>query len=324
MTRNRFRIQHGARIALALLVSSLATLSCSFIVNDTSTKQCSVDSDCPKLGGSFAKTVCQQNVCVSSDAIACSADVDCTAHGADFANYLCQQNVCVASDPFNCTMVPQTSPTVKLTFPIGFLVKPSGNQGTFTVVACARADLECANPVAGPATEDPTDPSAFISLDVPYGFQGYLQIKNDGVTVPAMEFLARPLQRDTQGWALTLATLSSINQLGIFVGTPIDPTLGLIISIMRDCNRAPQAGVQATITQDASDAGAGTTVPFIFANMFPNTKLMATTDEGAAGFANVPPGPIALSGINQMTGFQYQATPATSRAGWLSYVEVQP
>ncbi len=297
MTRNRFRIQQGARIALALAASSLASLSCSFIVNDTSTKQCSVDADCEKLGTAFAGTVCQKNLCVQSD-------------------------------PLSCRTIAQTSPTVKLTFTIGFAAKPTGDQGTFTVVACDRLDVLCTSPVSGPATEDPTDPTQNISLDVPYGFQGFLQIQNGTITVPSMEFLARPLQQDTAGWNLTIATPATVQALGFATGTKVDNTNdGLFIMVARDCNRTPLAGVQTTldISQGNIDAGASSSiVPFYLANMFPNKSLMATTDEGAAGFANVPPGSAVVGGTIQASGTQLQPTAAQSRAGWISYVEVQP
>ncbi len=298
MTRNRFRIQHGARLALALGVSSLATLSCSFIVNDTSTKQCSVDADCTKLGAAFANTICQQNLCV-------------------------------ASDPLSCRTIPQTNPTVKLTFTIGFAAKPTGSQGLFTVVACNPLDVNCDSPIAGPATEDPTDTSQSIELDVPYGFQGFLQITNDGVTVPSMEFLARPLQQDTAGWNLTIATPTTVALLGAATGTSVDiKNDGLFIMVARDCNRTPIAGVQTTInvTQgDNADAGVDSSiVAFYLDNTFPVKTLMATTAEGAAGFANVPPGSAVLNGTIQASGFQLQPTSAQSRAGWISYVEVQP
>jgi len=297
MTRNRFRIQRGARIALALALSTLLTLSCSLVVNDTSDKQCSIDSDCTKLGSAFANTVCQKNVCV-------------------------------AADPLSCRTIPQTNPKVKLTFTIGFAAKPAGNLGTFTVNACDRLDVDCSTPVAGPVTEDPSDANSSVELDVPYGFQGYLQVKNEGVTVPSMEFLARPLQQDTAGWNLTIATPTTVKLLGGATGTAVDITNdGLFIMVARDCNRTPLAGVQTTldISQGNIDAGASSSiVPFYLANMFPNKSLMATTEEGAAGFANVPPGSAILSGTIQDTGFQLQPTAAQSRAGWISYVEVQP
>jgi len=298
MTRNRFRILHGARVALALAVSSVATLSCSLVVNDTSDKQCSVDADCTKLGVAFANTVCQKNVCV-------------------------------ASDPYSCRAIPQTNPKVKLTFTIGFAAKPNGDQGIFKVLACDPLDVNCDSPVDGPVTEDPSDPSQSITLNVPYGFQGFLQVTNDGVTVPSLEFLARPLQQDTAGWNLTIATPTTVALLGASTGTSVDiKNHALFIMVARDCNRAPLAGVQAAIDVTQGDADAGTSsdsiVPFYLMNTFPSKSLTATTTEGAAGFANVPPGSALLHGMPVDGSYQLQPTSAQSRAGWISYVEVQP
>jgi hypothetical protein len=290
MTRHRFPL---ARVAI-VLVGLASVLACSVII-DTSATQCTVDSDCPKLGASFASSVCQKNVCVVPPVV----------------------------DPLDCKAVDAgTTPTVKLTFSIAYAAAPT-TPAPFTILACDRLDVTCASPVAGPVTANATDP---IELDVPPGFQGYLQITSDA-TVSAMEFLAKPIEVDTQGWNLTIATETTISELGLATGTTIDRTLGTIVMIARDCNRTPLAGVQASIdvTQgDATDSGPDTTVGFYFDNTFPTKSQTSTTSEGAAGFVNVPIGSAALAGKVVASGRMLSPTAAVSRAGWVSYVEVQP
>jgi hypothetical protein len=278
-----------------MAAAGLATLSCSLII-DTSTKQCSADADCQKLGAAFAGSVCQQNLCVTPD------------------------------NPLVCKSIDAgAAKTAKLTFTIGFAATPT-DPGIFTVLACNRLDVDCTSPVAGPVTEDPTDPTAQIELDVPIGFQGYLQIKNPS-TVDSMEFLARPIEEDTAGWNLTIADEATVINLGLATQTMIDRNLGTFIMIARDCNRAPLAGVQASIqvTQGTDmDAGPDTTVGFYLVNTFPSKSQMVTTDEGAAGFVNVPLGSASLTGTILASGVALSPTQAVSRAGWISYVEVQP
>lgn len=294
MTRTRFQIRHGARLALAALAGGGAVLSCSVII-DTSSKQCSVDADCAKLGGGFTGSVCQKNLCVVEDPLVCK------------------------------TPDAGTKTTVKLTFSIGFAAKPS-DPGMFTVLACDRLDVDCASPVAGPVELDPSDPMAQVELDVPVGFQGYLQVTNPS-TVPSMEFLARPLEEDTAGWNLTIATEATVAGLGLATQTKIDRTLGTFIVIARDCQRVPLAGVQTSIevTQGTdNDALPDNTVGFYLVNMFPSQAQTVTTSEGAAGFVNVPLGSAALSGVILDSGVALSPTSAVSRSGWISYVEIQP
>jgi hypothetical protein len=272
-----------------------ATLSCSVLI-DTSTKQCSADADCAKLGAAFAGSVCEKNLCVAPAP--------------------------VVQDPLVCVTPDAGAGTAKLSFTIAFAATPKDPQ-PFDIVACDRLDVTCESPVTDHVSANAGDS---VELNVPVGFQGYLQILNPSA-VSAMEFLARPIFEDTAGWNLTIATETTVQQLGLATGTQIDRTLGTVIMIARDCQRAPLAGVQASIavTQGSdTDAGPDKTVSFYFANMFPNKSLMATTTEGAAGFVNVPVGSAVLSGTIADSGFALSPTAAVSRAGWLSYVEVQP
>jgi hypothetical protein len=291
MTRKRFRITHGARVATLLTVLAGAALSCSVIIDSSST-QCSQTSDCAKLGAAFAGSVCQKNVCVAPDNPLICKSIDAGANS-----------------------------TVKLTFTIGFATAPT-DPGMFTVLACQRLDPDCSSPVAGPVVAAAGAP---VELDVPVGFQGYLQVTNPSA-VNSMEFLARPLEEDTAGWDLTIATEGTIAALGFATQSTIDRTLGTFIVIVRDCNRVPLAGVQTSlnVTQGDPDAGPDNTIGFYLVNTFPTKSQLETTDEGASGYANVPLGSATLSGTVVASGMSLSPTSAVSRSGWISYVEVQP
>jgi hypothetical protein len=294
LIRNRFRITHGARVATLLTVLAGAALSCSVIIDSSST-QCTQTSDCAKLGAAFAGSVCQKNVCVAPD------------------------------NPLVCKSIDGgANSTVKLTFHIGYATPPS-DLGMFTVLACGRYDVNCSSPVAGPVIEDPSDPNSKVELDVPVGFFGYLQVTNPSA-VNSMEFLARPLEQDTAGWDLTLATEATITGLGLATQSTIDRTLGTVIVIARDCNRVPLAGVQTSlvISQGDPDAGPDKTIGFYLVSMFPTKSQMETTADGASGYANVPIGSATVSGTIVATGMALAPTSAVSRSGWISYVEVQP
>ena len=251
---------------------------------DTTAKQCSSDTDCANLGDAFAGSVCTANVCVKPEALG----------------------------PAGCPRVdPSPNPTVTLSFSVSFAAAPPTNAQPFAILACKRLDTLCAAPV-GMAMATPGEQ---IGLVVPTGFQGFLQVTNpDPNTVSAMVFLGLPAQQDTRFWDLTIPQEIDVKLIGVATSTTIDRTLGTLVMIARDCDRNPLAGVVASNSTD----GTG----FYFLAMEPDKSLMATTDEGAAGFVNVSPGTSILSGTYD--GRPMSPTSVESRSAWLSYAEVFP
>ncbi|HEY5375393.1 MAG TPA: hypothetical protein VIK01_17050 [Polyangiaceae bacterium] len=275
------------RLRIALLALTASTLSCSVLI-DTTPKQCSSDTDCANLGDAFAGSVCTANVCVKPEALG----------------------------PAGCPRVDASpNPTVTLSFSVSFAAAPPTNAQPFAILACKRLDTPCAGPVGMAMAE----PGVQIGLDVPTGFQGFLQVTNPD-TVSAMVFLGLPAQQDTRFWDLTIPREGDVKLIGLATSTTIDRTLGTLVMIARDCDRTPLAGVVASNSTD----GTG----FYFSAMAPDKSLMATTDEGAAGFVNVSPGTSILSGTyngRPMSPTSVESRGATgSELGWVSYAEVFP
>jgi hypothetical protein len=272
------------RFGIAPLALIASTLSCSVLI-DTTAQQCSTDTDCANLGDAFAGSVCQANVCVKPEALA----------------------------PLGCPDIdPSSDPTVKLTFSVSFAGAPPPTQQPFMVEACKRLDTPCAGPVGGPIM---AAPGVQVELEVPTGFEGFLQVTNpDPDTLPAMVFLGQKAQQDTRFWDLTIPRKGDVTLIGLATNTDIDPSLSTLIMIARDCDRTPLAGVVAT------NSTGGT--PFYFSAMAPDRTLMATTEEGAAGFTNVPAGTAILGGTYK--GRPMSPTSVESRGAWFSYAEVFP
>jgi hypothetical protein len=274
------------RFRIALLALTASTLSCSVLI-DTTDKQCSSDADCTNLGEAFAGSVCTANVCTKPE-------------------------VQGPLSPLGCPVIDASpDPTVMLTFSVSFAAAPPMNAQPFAIKACRRLDTPCAAPVGMTSA----DPGKQIELEVPTGFQGFLQVTNpDPDTKSAMVFLGLPAQQDTRFWDLTIPRNGDVTLIGYATDTVIDPTLSTLIMIARDCDRMPLAGVEAT----NSTGGTG----FYFLAMAPDKTLMATTDEGAAGFTNVPAGTAILGGT--FNGHLVSPTSVEARSGWFSYAEVFP
>lgn len=252
------------------------------------------------------------SVLIETKTTQCSVDTDCPSLGAAFANAICRNNLCVekASGPLGCVEPTRSSePQVTLSFNVSFAAPPA-QPHPFTIKGCAHLDLECSAPVAGPL-EVPYGQRA--ELKVPTGFDGVLEIQNpDGL--PALEFLGRPIMQDTHGYDLVLVTPATVQLLLKLTQQEYDPNGGVLVVTTRDCDRQPLAGVQVM----NSLGGVG----FYFQQMLPQKTLTETTTEGSAGFVNVPTGVVSVSAT--LAGRPLTANSASSRGGWVSYVEVFP
>ncbi|MEP7051014.1 MAG: hypothetical protein ABJB12_11700 [Pseudomonadota bacterium] len=273
------------RFGIALFALVAASASCTALI-DTKKEQCSEDADCAALGD---------------------------AYGDAFAGSVCKESVCVKPEelaPLGCPVTPASDkPTVKLSFSVSFAAGVPDDPTPFEISACKRLDSTCKSPVGGPIHADNGET---IELEVPTGFQGFLQVTNPD-TVSSMVFLGQKVQKDTKFWDLSIPTPVDVKLLGIATGgTKVEPSLGALVMIARDCDRNRLAGVVAS----NSTGGTG----YYFSAMAPDNTLMATTEEGAAGFVNVPIGSSILGGT--YNGRPLSPTSVESRAEWFSYAEV--
>lgn len=268
---------------LTLLGLAACTLSCSVVI-DTKKKQCSVDADCTSLGTAFADTVCDPD-----------------------------QSVCVpgVKGALGCDEAPETDGDVTLSFDIGFLNAPADPKPTVVRVCDSSTDFLCMSPRGKPITV-PFGETA--QIPVPSGYQGILEVKNpDGL--PALYFLGRPINQDTHGYDLTLSTPATATLLGLVTQQDVDPDLGIVIITTRDCAREPLSDV--AVSGDFTDA-----IQFYFQNRTPVPSLMATTAEGASGYANVPERVVTISGVHD--GRPLTPSVGYARGGWVTYMELFP
>lgn len=249
---------------LAYALSGGLLAGCSVLI-DVDGQQCSTSQDCEGLGAAFTGAECVANLCVV-EAPSGAAGSQGTGGDSNMPNAL----VCEKPEP-------STASTVKYTFaPIYVVGSEPANPTPFSIKACNPGDLDCAKPVDGPFDVNAGEPRDFL---VPPGFQGYFEVKNPD-TLDGLIFMGRPILEDTVGWNVTMPTPNLVKGFGIATGEEVNPDLGLIISVARDCEQLPIEGVKLS----SSKAG----LQFYFVNSFPDTSLMETGPQGAVGFANVP------------------------------------
>jgi hypothetical protein len=266
------------KILFPICLTALA-VGCSVLI-DVDAKQCKTNADCASLATAGTSLECRQNLCVAVEA----NQGDGGAAGAS------------SSDPLVCEPIElSTEPTVKYSFAPIF-VDPPADPKPFSIKACLQLDLTCERPVFGPIDVNAGEPQDF---EVAPGFTGYFEISNPD-TVDGLLFLGRPVQKDTVGWNVSMPSPDVVTQLAFATGKVVDPELGLILSVARDCNAVALEGVTFSNSEENNgpppDDGKPPLLGYYFVNSLPNTTLTKTGPQGAAGYANVRTGTAVLSG----------------------------
>ncbi len=255
--------------ALAYGLSGGLLAGCSVLI-DVDSKQCSTNADCEALGSAFSGATCEESLCVVKSGSGGTDAGGAPNNGDD--KLVCEKPAA------------STEPTVKYSFaPIYVVGSEPDDPEPFRIQACNPADFDCAKPVYGPIMVNAGEPKEFL---VPPGFQGFFEVKNKD-TVDGLIFMGRPVLADTVGWNVTMPTPGLVQGFGIATNQTIDPDLGLIISVARDCDAVPIPGVKFSNSREG--------LQFYFVNSFPDTELTETAAQGAVGFANVPISTTTLS-----------------------------
>jgi hypothetical protein len=281
------------------LLSGIALVlsSCSVLI-DVDGKQCTKNDDCVALGAAFAGSVCEHDLCVKpSD----------TAGGE-------AGGMSMPDDPLLCTPSElSTEPTVKYTFaPVFAPGAEPAEPKPFSIKACGQLDLDCKTPVFGPLQVNAGEPQDF---EVKPGFQGFFEITNPD-TIDGLLFLGRPVNDDTLGWAVTMPTPQVVLGLALATGEDVNPELGFILSVARDC----EGTLLEDVTFNNSKGGLG----YYFVMSLPNTELTATGPQGAAGFANVLISTTILTGVHNPSGHMLGPVSLRVKPNTLSFAEIWP
>jgi hypothetical protein len=277
---------------IALVISS-----CSALI-DVDAQQCTKDADCVALGAAFAGSVCDHSLCVMP--------TETTGGEAGSPSE-------VPPDPLKCTPVELSSEDkVKYSFaPVFAPGAEPAEPKPFTIKACEQLDLDCAHPVFGPIDVIAGEPQDFL---VRPGFAGFFAITNPD-TIDGLLFLGRPVNDDTVGWNVTMPTPQVVSALAFATGENVDPELGLVLSVARDCS----GSLLEHVTFSNSKGGLG----YYFVMNLPDSSLTETGPQGAAGYANVPISTTILTGVHE-SGAMLGPVSVRVKPHTLSFAEIWP
>jgi hypothetical protein len=201
-------------------------------------------------------------------------------------------------------------PSVELTLPVTNIVSGRAPEG-LSARACAKIDVGCAMPAAGPAA---VEVDGAVHLDVPQGFDGYVELTS-ATTVPTMYFLNRQLMSDSVE-PLNIIGQDAFAALAGQANVMLEAELGHLLVRAFDCAGAPADGVQVS-----NNVGG---LAFAFIDGLPIAGIDTTSAQGLGGFVNVPVGFAVLQGV-LVDGRRLLGTSnVVVRQGWLSYGDVEP
>lgn len=289
--------------ACAFCLTTIPLSGCSLLI-DVDENQCDRTSDCEALGPAFAGSVCERGVCTVKDAPGAAGD------GAGGAPDL------PPDDGLTCKpSTPKDADTVVYSFaPIFLSGTEPKDPKPFSVKACDQFDFDCETPLVGPIEVEAGVPYPFELPKGNAGFSGYFQIENPD-TLSGLLFMGRPVSEDTVGWNVTMPSPNLITQLALLTGEKVDPELGLILTVARDCQALPLEAVTVSNTK----GGLG----YYFVMSVPDTSLGKTGPQGAAGFANVPLLPTSLSGVHE-SGKELGPVSVRVKPHFISFAELFP
>jgi len=161
------------------------------------------------------------------------------------------------------------------------------------VRACFRPDVACMRPATDWLTPDG---AGVVTLPLNVGFSGYLEIEGDDEVPTLFVFPAAlnlELVQALEAVPVSLLPPAALFAFGEAAKLELDPGAGIISINTFDCVGPAAPGVRVELNAAA--------VPFSFVDGLPIAFEDTTTDDGAAGFANVLPGLVVVKGFRAGT-----------------------
>jgi hypothetical protein len=322
----------------ALLGAVIVLCGCSFLI-DAGADQCSRNSDCAQIG---LPGVCERGVCVGQlasparrpqdDAGAalcsgndcesvpelvgvCTADSDCAQGEACFGQ-ACASEAEVM--PFICDAKPaSTDETVHLSMMVREFVSQKPPVG-LEVSACRKTDVTCSNELASFVD---SDGSAVIELDLPRGFDGFLEVRSDDA-LTGLVYFTRPLEQSQLNRVLGVVAPTTLTLLASVSNTTVDPETGLVVMQAFDCMDVSVGGIHF-------EAGENSGTPFYIVDSAPSLESMVSVRDGSSGtaiggFLNASPGFTIFSARIGVDGPLLGEFNALVRANAITYLDIYP
>ncbi|MFO0586961.1 MAG: hypothetical protein U0441_05455 [Polyangiaceae bacterium] len=267
------------------------------------------------LGCSWASSGC--SVALGDlDEVQCKTDEDCTARGGEFADSVCKDGLCTEKpvDPkWGCighVPAPTAGHTDTLTVKLTDLINPAPPTN-LTLRLCNKYDVTCAAPLGTPKM----DADGNVTVMLPSDIEAYLEITSPDYE-STIAFLDHTVQNDNSSVQLVPAGLAKT--LAQNAGVQVDDTKGIVLLRTADCTGGATAGASVTLFPSDMETRFYTIQNAVTAD------ATQTDLAGNAGFVNVTPGTVTITGTVGPSGPEYGSVKTLIRAAWMTYQIVPP
>jgi hypothetical protein len=198
--------------------------------------------------------------------------------------------VCIPN-PFDCNTEATDGAPVSIPFLLHSAINRQATLSGVSIIACESLDTTCKTPVGSPAV---TGANGRANIEVPWGFDGYLQITGPGL-YPALLYLAAPVPNALvdDGLDIGLFDPADVDYIAGAAHFQVDPAMGGAFIFPVSCgNLAVPYLTGATV---AASPLSSESVEFYLVGGTPDRAAMATDVSGTAGIANLTPGNVTFT-----------------------------
>ncbi|HVJ91365.1 MAG TPA: hypothetical protein VM580_16285 [Labilithrix sp.] len=286
---------------LFVAAASSVLVACSLIL-DADRNQCKTIADCAARGTDWSTASCVANVCVFG-----TSDSGPEADASDPSDPLrCADEERLARDPNRRVKLTQFYHDVVAEVPLS----------DATIRLCGRLDPECNAPRL---TVSPDPSTGEISLDVEFGFDGFVEVQGP-LLFPTLFQTEPPSYADKTEYrsGITTDILDFLARRAYPAGP--DPELGHIHWNVEDCDAVRQEGINVFAS---SSAGEKTRQIYLY-SWNPRTDVDQTDTDGRGFLLNVPPGNTTLTAVYRGTGKTLGKATVAVRKGFITSVLITP
>jgi hypothetical protein len=277
---------HRAVIARGILLgSSLAGGGCSVALGGLDEAQCKTDADCEARGGEFAGSVCLDGVCAAKEV---DPKWGCIGH----------------VEPLQSGKMD----TLKTIFLDLLTNEPAKG---ITVKLCNKYDTPCNAPLGMPTPA--ADGS--VTVTIPSDVEAYLDVTGPDY-IPSLAFLDHTVE--TENPIVYLIPSGVAGALAQNAGVVLDDTKAILLLRTADCTGKATAGASVAIFPTDKETRFYTIQNAVTADA---TK---TDTAGNAGFVNVSPGTVTVTGTIGPGGPVYGSVQTLARAGTVTDQILRP
>lgn len=210
----------------------------------------------------------------------------------------------------------QNSAAIPVELPV-YDVETYATPPGLSVMVCRP--LSCSDPVAGPLT---ASDAGTVQLSLPGDFTGYLTVQS-ATTIPGIVQIIRPVAKMAKIMPVELVGPLTVATVAAMLATHLDSSRGMLLLQALDCWGNRGVGVTFELDESPTQPTSGVQ-DFYFVNQVPIITKTGTDVSGGGGIVNVPTGFVTVRARDVATGQVLASFPAEVRAGWITYVTVEP